>query len=82
VSAPDVTVSCEWFAKCTHAAHGVVWHSVLGYVSTCRDCAELLGLALIPARFEVWDDETRVVRAFTVVGSELLDPLSQPSVAR
>ncbi|QIN94208.1 hypothetical protein PP459_gp025 [Streptomyces phage Wakanda] len=40
---------CEWFAKCTNEADGVVKHPILGDVPTCQRCADKLGLELVEA---------------------------------
>ena len=43
--------ACNYFALCSNEATGVVEHPVLGYVPTCRRCADTVGVHLIVGRF-------------------------------
>ena len=38
---------CEWFARCTNPADGVVDHPVLNLVPTCTRCATKFDLKLL-----------------------------------
>jgi hypothetical protein len=46
--------TCEWFARCTREAAGVVSHPVLGDVPTCQPCAVMLDLDLQPPPADPW----------------------------
>ena len=41
-----IVQQCEWFARCTEEADGIVAHPVLGAVPTCKRCASYLDLEL------------------------------------
>lgn len=43
--------TCEYFARCTNPADGVVDHPVLNYVPTCSRCAAQLNLTLLTVEF-------------------------------
>ena len=55
VGKPDdrAKVVCEWYARCTHAAVGVVEHPILGPVPTCARCAAKHDLDVSEVTFEV-----------------------------
>ena len=39
---------CEWFLLCENEADGTVHHPFIGWVPTCKRCADKLGLKLEP----------------------------------
>lgn len=51
-SGSEITITCTYYALCDRPAEGVTTHPILGYVPTCRHCAEKHELKLIPAIFE------------------------------
>lgn len=46
-----VLVVCQWFARCTREAAGVVEHPVLGHVPCCQECADSLDMTVLPAEW-------------------------------
>lgn len=48
-----ITPTCQYFALCENDAAGVTEHPVLEYVPTCQRCADMFGLEVIPATWEV-----------------------------